>query len=130
MSIVMKKYILLFAAFLCSLLISKQSFAQTENSRPNFILILSDDMGFSDLGCYGGEISTPNLDSLAIHGLRYTQFYNEDHCAPSRAALLTGLYPQQTGLGWMPDKNFHLPGYTGELNNKCVTIAEVLKKAG
>lgn len=126
----MKKYFFIAALCLTGFLVDQQSAAQKVNSRPNVILILSDDMGFSDLGCYGGEISTPNLDSLAMNGLRYTQFYNMDHCAPSRAALLTGLYPHQTGLGWMPDKNFHLPGYTDELNNQCVTIAEVLKDAG
>ncbi len=98
--------------------------------KPNIILIMSDDMGYSDLGCYGGEISTPNLDALANDGLRYTQFYNVGHCCPSRAALMTGLYPQQTGLGWMTDKNFNLPGYTDELNSNCVTIAQVLKGAG
>ncbi len=103
---------------------------QIHQQRPNVILIISDDMGFSDIGCYGGEISTPNIDSLGMNGLRYTQFYNVDHCAPSRAALMTGLYSHQTGLGWMPDKDFHLPGYRGELNNQCVTIAEVLQQAG
>lgn len=129
----MKKFIFLFVACTWSILISGQVLAQAQqiiDNHPNIILILSDDMGFSDLGCYGSEISTPNLDSLAMHGVRYTQFYNVDHCCPSRAALMTGLYPQQTGLGWMTDKNFHLPGYTDELNNKCVTIAEVLKTAG
>ncbi len=103
---------------------------KTGGARPNIILIMSDDMGYSDLGCYGGEIHTPNLDSLAMHGLRYTRFYNMGHCCPSRAALMTGLYPQQTGLGWMTDRDFHLPGYTNELNDRCVTIAEVLKMAG
>lgn len=100
------------------------------SGRPNVILILSDDMGYSDLGCYGGEIATPHLDSLAMHGLRYTQCYNVGHCCPSRAALLTGLYPHQTGLGWMTARDFGLPGYTDELNDHCVTIAEALKNAG
>lgn len=102
----------------------------TAQKRPNIILILSDDMGYSDLGCYGSEIATPNLDALAKDGLRYTQFYNMGHCCPSRASLITGLYPQQTGLGWMTDTKFDLPGYTDELNKNCVTIAEVLKGAG
>lgn len=108
------------------------SFSQTKTNadRPNIILIMSDDMGYSDLGCYGSEISTPSLDSLAMDGLRYTQFYNMGHCCPSRAALMTGLYPHQTGLGWMVGEDFHLPGYTNELNDHCVTIAEVLKMAG
>lgn len=114
------------------LLLSKNSFAQTVagNDRPNIMLIMSDDMGYSDLGCYGSEISTPHLDSLAMGGLRYTSFYNMGHCCPSRAALMTGLYPHQTGLGWMTDKNFHLPGYTDELNEHAVTIAQVLQEAG
>jgi len=67
--------------------------------RPNIILILSDDMGYSDIGCYGGEISTPTLDRLAGNGLRFSQFYNTARCCPTRASLLTGLYPAQTGMG-------------------------------
>lgn len=97
--------------------------------RPNIILILADDMGFSDLGCYGSEIPTPNLDKLAAGGLRFTQFYNTPRCCPSRAALLTGLYPQQAGMGGMMEDR-GLPGYHGELNDHCVTIAEVLRDAG
>jgi len=69
--------------------------------RPNILLILADDLGFSDVGCFGSEISTPNLDRLAAHGLRLTQFYNAARCCPSRASLLTGLYPQQAGMGGM-----------------------------
>src|SRR5919106_4068333 len=68
-------------------------------SRPNVIVILVDDMGFSDLGCYGGEIPTPNLDRLAAGGIRFTQFQNTARCSPSRASLLTGLYPHQAGMG-------------------------------
>lgn len=97
--------------------------------RPNIILILADDMGFSDLGCYGSEIPTPNLDTLAAGGLRFTQFYNTPRCCPSRAALLTGLYPQEAGVGGMMEDR-GLPGYHGELNDHCVTIAEVLRAAG
>ncbi len=97
--------------------------------RPNIILIMSDDMGFSDIGCYGSEIKTPNLDKLASNGLRFTQFYNNGRCCPTRASLLTGLFPHQTGVGMMMrDKN--LPGYKGDLNKNCVTIAEALKPAG
>src|SRR5579862_7114637 len=69
--------------------------------RPNIIVILADDMGFSDIGCFGSEIPTPRLDSLAANGLRFTQFYNSPRCSPTRAALLTGLYSQQAGLGWL-----------------------------
>ena len=97
--------------------------------RPNVVLILADDMGFSDLGCYGSEISTPNLDRLAAGGLRFTQFYNGARCCPSRAALLTGLYSHQAGMGHM-DHDRGLPSYRGFLNERCVTIAEALRAAG
>jgi arylsulfatase len=96
---------------------------------PNILLILSDDMGFSDLGCYGGEIRTPNLDRLASEGARFTQFYNTARCCPTRACLLTGLYPHQAGIGHMTG-NQGLDGYEGDLNSHCVTIAQVLKSAG
>ena len=72
--------------------------------RPNIIVILADDMGFSDIGCYGSEIPTPRLDALAANGLRFTQFYNSPRCSPTRAALLTGLYAQQAGMGWLDNK--------------------------
>jgi arylsulfatase len=97
--------------------------------KPNIVVILVDDMGFSDLGCYGSEIPTPNLDALAANGLRFTQFYNTARCCPTRASLLTGLYPHQTGVGHMVSDD-GLPGYRGRLNDSCVTIAEVLKPAG
>jgi len=97
--------------------------------RPNIILIMSDDMGFSDLGCYGGEIHTPNLNSLAADGLRFTQFYNAARCCPTRASLMTGLYPHQAGIGHMTDDS-GFDSYRGELNNRCVTIAEALRPAG
>lgn len=97
--------------------------------RPNIVLILSDDMGFSDVGCYGGEIDTPTLDGLAKSGLRFTQFYNTARCCPTRASLLTGLYPHQAGIGHMMDDRGH-DGYRGDLNRNCVTIAEALKPAG
>lgn len=98
-------------------------------NRPNILLILNDDMGYSDLGCYGGEVQTPNLDSLAANGLRYTQFYNTARCCPSRASLLTGLYPQQAGVGHMMDDD-QLDGYRGNLSFNAVTIAEALKNGG
>jgi arylsulfatase A-like enzyme len=98
-------------------------------SRPNILLILGDDIGFSDLGCYGGEIQTPNLDSLATNGLRFTQFYNTSRCCPTRASLLTGLYPHQAGVGhMMVDRG--APGYRSNLNRECVTLAEVLRAGG
>jgi len=97
--------------------------------RPNIILMMADDMGYSDIGCYGGEIHTPNLNKLAAGGLRFTQFYNTARCCPTRAALMTGLYQHQAGIGhMMNDRGYD--GYRGDLNNRCVTIAEVLKTAG
>jgi len=96
---------------------------------PNILLILADDMGFSDIGCYGGEVKTPNLDKLAINGLKYTQMHNAARSCPSRASLLTGLYPHQTGFGLMTVPQ-GLPGYTGDLAQNCVSIAGVLKGTG
>lgn len=98
--------------------------------RPNIIVILSDDMGFSDIGCFGSEISTPNLDNLAKNGIRMSQFYNNARCCPTRASLLTGLTPHNAGIGWMTGTNQNLPGYQGDLNNNCLTIAQVLKPSG
>jgi arylsulfatase len=98
--------------------------------RPNIILIMSDDMGYSDIGCYGGEINTPNLDKLAANGLRFTQFYNTSRCCPTRASLLTGLYPHQANIGHMTDAGHTLRPYIGDLSNKAMTIAEVLKLNG
>ncbi|KAA2238479.1 arylsulfatase [Chitinophaga agrisoli] len=97
--------------------------------RPNIIVILADDMGFSDLGCYGGEVHTPNIDWLAGNGIRYTQFYNTSRCCPTRASLLTGLYNQQAGIGKMTDAEDE-PGYRGHITENAVTLAEVLKTAG
>lgn len=98
-------------------------------SRPNIIVILNDDMGFSDIGCYGGEVQTPNLDALAKNGLRFTHFCNTARCSPSRASLLTGLHPHQAGIGILVNDD-RPEGYAGTLNRNCVTIAEVLKAAG
>jgi arylsulfatase len=100
-----------------------------QSKRPNIIVILSDDMGFSDVGCYGGEIETPNLDRLAKGGIRFTQFYNTARCCPTRASLLTGLYPHQAGVGHMVG-DYGEPGYRGNLNRTSVTIAEALRDAG
>ncbi|MBO9703155.1 MAG: arylsulfatase [Sporocytophaga sp.] len=100
-----------------------------KDSRPNIIIILADDMGFSDLGCYGSEIPTPNLDKLAYEGLRLTNFYNAGRCCPSRASILTGLYPHQAGIGDML-QNKGSYAYQGFLSDSCVTIAQLLKQAG
>jgi arylsulfatase A-like enzyme len=91
-----------------SILLLTQSLGWTAE-RPNIVLIMADDMGYSDIGCYGGEIPTPHLDALAEGGLRFTQFYNAGRCCPTRASLLTGLYPHEAGIGWMVYRN-HGPG--------------------
>jgi arylsulfatase len=107
--------------------------------RPNIVLILVDDMGWSDLGCYGGEIRTPNLDAVADAGTRWTQFYNCARCCPTRASLLTGLYPHQAGIGFMDHGNkwnrqiydgLDRPQYRGSLDKACPTVAELLRTAG
>lgn len=107
-----------------------QRTAESSNpGKPNIIVIMCDDMGYSDIGCYGSEIKTPNLDKLAANGLRFTQFYNTARCCPTRASILTGLYSHQAGVGHMT-ADYDQPGYIGRLNKKCVTIAEALKPAG
>jgi arylsulfatase A-like enzyme len=111
--------------------------AESGPPRPNIILIMADDLGFSDIGCYGGEIATPNLDALAGNGVRYKQFYNAARCCPTRAALLTGLYPHQAGVGHMVDSyadarraEFASSAYRDHLSAEAPTIAEVLRPAG
>ncbi|MCA9205820.1 MAG: sulfatase-like hydrolase/transferase, partial [Planctomycetales bacterium] len=99
--------------------------------RLNIVLILVDDMGWSDIGCYGSEIPTPNLDALAASGVRFTQFYNTGRCSPTRASLLTGHYPHQAGMGHLDNRV--IPGhrgFQGKISDSSVTIAEVLKDAG
>jgi len=110
-----------------SLLLASRSLA---DDRPNVVLIFADDLGYSDIGCFGGEIDTPSLDGLAENGVRLTQFYNTGRCCPSRASLLTGLYPHQAGMGLMVYRNYPGEGYRGHLNDSCVTFADVLKSAG
>ncbi|MEM6628760.1 MAG: arylsulfatase [Bacteroidota bacterium] len=117
--------------------LSCQRTPQPVDSRPNIVLVMVDDMGYSDIGCYGGEISTPNIDELAQKGLRFSQFYNTARCCPTRASLMTGLFPHQTGIGHMtlpPTKPQRYEGWTesyvGYLNRNCVTMAEVLGEAG
>jgi len=97
--------------------------------RPNIVVLLADDLGFSDVGCYGSEIETPHIDALAASGTRYSQFYNCARCCPTRAALMTGLYPHQAGVGHMVD-DYGRPGYRGNLSKDCPTIAETLRAAG
>lgn len=103
------------------------------DSRPNILVILADDMGYSDIGCYGGEIETPNLDRLAADGLRIRNIYNGARCCPTRASLLTGLYPHEAGIGGMVRHGDKIPEsgpYQGYLSLESVTIAEVLREAG
>ena len=100
------------------------------DDRPNIVVIMVDDMGYSDIEPYGGEIRTPNLTKLAENGLRFTQFYNAGRCCPSRASLLTGLYAHKAGLGYMTAQDYGLPGYRADLSLNCITIAEALKLAG
>jgi len=112
---------------------SARASAASASKRPNIVVILADDMGYSDIGCYGSEIHTPNLDRLAAEGLRFSQFYNAARCCPTRASLLTGLYPHQAGMGGMvsrPGKSAPEGPYQGYLNQTCVTIAEVLRASG
>jgi arylsulfatase len=121
--------LLLALATIVSPAVFSQSVIAAPSVRPNIVLIMSDDMGYSDIGCYGGEIDTPNLNRLAEQGVRFTQFYNCGRCCPTRASLITGLYPHQAGIGWMTTDRGH-DGYRGDLNRQCVTIAEVLGPAG
>ncbi len=108
---------------------------KSKSEKPNIIVIMADDMGFSDIEPFGSEIPTPNLSELADNGYLMTQFYNAARCCPTRASLLTGLYPHQAGIGAMnsakkDSEGKVLPAYRGYLNDQCVTIAEVLKSKG
>ena len=127
----MKQYFnisLIIPILICCAKVSKE---KTETDIiPNIILIMVDDMGFSDLGCYGGEIETPNIDGMAANGIRFSQFYNGARCCPTRASLLTGLYAHQAGVGHMADKDYGYPGYAGDLSVNAVTIAEALQSSG
>jgi arylsulfatase A-like enzyme len=111
------------------ILLGLQASAFGLKDKPNVLLIVADDLGYSDLGCYGGEIQTPNLDRLAESGVRLTQFYNTGRCCPSRASILTGQYPHRVGLGHMTI-DLNRPGYRGRVSEDAQTIAQVLKPAG
>lgn len=136
------KHVLLCGAALIASGAIQDGVAKENAKKPNIVLILVDDMGYSDLGCYGGEIPTPNIDKLAKSGVRFTHFCNTGRSCPSRASLLTGLYPHQAGIGAMSEdpydqkrfekcpENRGVPGYMGFLNRNTVTIAEVLKETG
>jgi arylsulfatase A-like enzyme len=129
-NLVYMKYSAIPFAFFASFMLQSCS-----DEKPNVILVLVDDMGYSDIGCYGGEIPTPNIDALAQNGIRFNNFHNTARCCPTRASLLTGLYQHQTGIGQMTSEggsnfDFGVEGYRGYMNKKCVTIAEVLKDNG
>ena len=108
---------------------SATGFGLQPGRRPNILLIVADDLGYSDLGCFGGEIDTPGLNALAAEGLRFTQFYTTARCCPSRASLLTGQYPHKVGVGHMVTDLGH-PGYRGRLSENAATLGEVLKLGG
>lgn len=110
------------------LIMSFSSYAQ--KNKPNIVLIMADDMGFSDLGFMGSGIETPNIDMLAGNGIVFNQFYNTGRCCPTRASLLTGLYAHNAGLGWMTASDFGLPGYRGAISKNSVTLGQVLKTSG
>src|SRR3954471_3389961 len=127
----LKAFRQIFAAIALSIAATRSAAAAAAAAqRPNVVVILADDMGYSDLGCYGGEIHTPNIDQMAREGVRFAQFYNMARCCPTRASLLTGLYPHQAGIGAMNQPLDHKPAYQGELNDRCATIAELLRDAG
>ncbi len=109
-----------------------QATSGASGSRPNIVLILSDDMGFSDIGCFGSEVDTPNLDRLAKMGMRSSAWYNNPRCCPSRASIMTGLYPHQAGMGMMVSDHgrYKSPAYAGDIHANTCTIPEALKKAG
>lgn len=119
----------IFLLLTATLFIQAASSPEPKAAKLNFVVILVDDLGFSDIGCYGSEIQTPNLDKLAQNGLRLTHFYNTSRCCPSRASLLTGLYPHQAGVGSM-NQRLGTPAYQGYLSKNSMTIAEGLKKQG
>ena len=114
--------------FVLICLLFEYSAINAQTTKPNVIVILTDDMGYSDIGCFGSEIKTPNIDRLAANGLRFTSFYNTARCSPTRAALLTGLYPHQAGMGHLSTENYTEEGYKDELIKNAVTVAEVLKR--
>jgi arylsulfatase len=121
----------LFVTLCVTSVLTSAALAVERETRPNVVIFLVDDMGWSDIGCYGSEIPTPNIDALGASGVRFTEFYNTARCSPTRASLLTGLYPHQAGMGHL-DNVVHegTKGTQGRLRDDCVTIAEVLRDAG
>lgn len=124
----MKRLIVLFqAATIC---LSTSCSVVVTAEKPNIVVIMCDDMGFSDIGSYGGEINTPNIDALSDEGIRFSRFKNAGRCCPSRASLLTGRYQHAVGMGWMTAVDEHRPGYRGQISGEVPTIAEILKDNG
>ncbi len=113
-----------------ALTISLISESLLADDRPNILLIMSDDLGYSDIGSYGGEINTPNLDALAENGIRLTQFKTTGRCCPSRASLMTGRYAHAVGMGWMTAVDENRPGYRGQVYSDVPFISEILKESG
>ncbi|WP_339716044.1 arylsulfatase [uncultured Kriegella sp.] len=128
-AIYVRLILMFFLLFFTSCLSKHQENITRKYSKPNIIIVMLDDLGFSDISCYGSEIPTPNIDALANNGLKYTQFRNAARCCPTRASLMTGLYPHQAGIGHMMN-DLGYEGYKGDLSIKSVTIAQVLKSAG
>ncbi len=112
---------------LCCLCLTGPSWSADQ--KPNILLIVADDLGYSDLGCFGGEIKTPHLDSLAARGVRLTQFYNTGRCCPSRGTIMTGQYPHRIGLGHMT-RNLNQRGYQGHIADEAITVAQILQQGG
>jgi len=116
-------------------LVAMPAFSQdSTDKRPNIVLIVTDDMGYADIGSFGGEIATPNIDSLATDGVRFTNFYTHASCSPTRSMLLSGVDTHVNGLGnmseWTAPNQVGVPGYEGNLNHNVVTIPELLQESG
>ncbi|MBX2842685.1 MAG: arylsulfatase [Flammeovirgaceae bacterium] len=129
MPTIISRFLFLSLIAICPGCFNKNNIEIPFNKKTNILVIMADDMGYSDIGCYGGEINTPNIDGLAKNGLKFTQFYNTARCCPTRASLLSGLYPHQAGIGYMMTDKGQV-GYKGDLSQNCITIAEALKPAG
>ena len=104
--------------------------ARAPKGSPNVLIVFMDDLGWSDIGCYGSEIATPNIDALADRGLRFNHYTTHPICSPARAALLTGRNAHSVATGWLVNNNPGFPGYSGRIPLEAPTIAETLKAAG
>ena len=121
-------------ALILSLLSAFAMAQQAGDRRPNIVLIVTDDMGYADIGSFGGEIATPNIDSLASDGVRFTNFYTHASCSPTRSMLLSGVDTHLNGLGnmseWTAPNQKGVRGYEGDLNHDVVTLPELLRESG